>query len=254
VRFLGLVEVKPQDRHRFFLRHHAAGTWSAATCNAYWGAVVSALQTLGIPLTPVDKETGKTLDRLAGQEIGRPPMAMEYTTQLVFLQKLQTHLTSPPSLWFHLLAVVLAFAFGQRIADILQIHENDVVPHDGGMCITIRRGKVVPLIGPYVLQVRQGIVSLALWTVAHRRHNSPIFPAETSQAVRRLLKQQHPALELRSIRRGGLSHLAKTVPLDALRRHFSKHASEAMLLRYLGHGAAAREIQDLHHIHASVQL
>jgi hypothetical protein len=79
VRFLGLVDLQPQERHRFFTHQYDANVWSASTCSSYWGAVISALRTLEISLTPVDRETGKMLDRLTGLSIANAPMAMPYS-------------------------------------------------------------------------------------------------------------------------------------------------------------------------------
>jgi hypothetical protein len=84
---------------------------------------------------------------------------------------------------------------------------------------------------------------------SHIRVILRVFLPTTASAIRCLLKQVDTV-----DRPGGLMHLTKIVAMDSLRRHFSQHASEAMHLRYLNHGAASQEMQDLHHKLGSVVL
>jgi hypothetical protein len=61
------------------------------------------------------------------------------------------------------------------------------------------------------------------------------------------LKALSPDIELCSIRRGGLCNLAKTLTLTEIRESFSKHASEAMLMRYLENGRVLAHLGELRH-------
>ena len=78
--------------------------------------------------------------------------------------------------------------------------------------------------------------------IANTRHKY-LFPKVTWHAllneVKQLLRDQDPKWDLKCLRRGSLSTMARAgVPLKDL-RNFSGHTTDAMLLRYLGWGRHA---------------
>lgn len=76
------------------------------------------------------------------------------------------------------------------------------------------------------------------WMQSHE--NPWVFPLSqkkrTMEELRRLLREADAELDLRSLRRGALSHMGrKGVPPEQLLQ-FSGHSSVAMLMRYLRWG------------------
>ena len=150
-------------------------------------------------------------------------------------------------------ALNLAYVWGQRISDVIQLGTDDFTWEWFGakrFTTTVRRGKVIRHIGPYSLSISDGQLARQVATfVGHRRQQGHqfLFTDTNTQPqrdhmgrqIRDLLKLVNPELEQRSIRRGGLTRMARQgVPIAVIRTMFSKHASEPMLMRYLENGRA----------------
>jgi hypothetical protein len=61
-----------------------------------------------------------------------------------------------------------------------------------------------------------------------------------AEKIRTILGAMSPRLQIRSIRRGGLTMMAEAgIPLEDNRSNFSKHSSPAMLMTYLNAGAVS---------------
>lgn len=159
------------------------------------------------------------------------------------------------------LCILLAFTFGQRISDMLQLATADIdkvhLQGQGFLVITVRRSKTIKATGPYTLHVRQdselGPPLKRLYRRCRRQHLPFLFtqsvpllglggllqiPSRERTRLRKatnaVLKEIDPRLESRSIRRGGLQRIASLgVNLEDLRTHFSKHTSTASLGAYL---------------------
>ncbi len=95
--------------------------------------------------------------------------------------------------------------------------------------------------GPAMIELRDNALSFGrrfMPTVSNTKKQLGIAELET----RKLLRQIDPDLELRSIRRGGLQHMA-SLPGVKLKHvlKFSQHKSESMLRRYLDWGLHSSE-------------
>ncbi|MBY0370912.1 hypothetical protein K2X33_09515, partial [bacterium] len=145
-----------------------------------------------------------------------------------------------------------AFTFGQRLPDILQLQSEDlqIMPQTKSLCVTIRRGKVIRWVQPYCLHlpIETALAETLLEIRAERKLGQTLFNETTLPIARGILKAHNENLEIRSVRRGGLQALALLgIDIPELRRNFSKHSTDQMLLRYLCHGAFLLAQANLHH-------
>jgi hypothetical protein len=150
-------------------------------------------------------------------------------------------------------AIVFAWTYGQRISDVLLIRRNWITTehfaptHNSEWSgsyhvITHLKGKVIQYIGPYTTHVHS-THALGIWMTKELQEvtagRTPLFrttAADISDSLRLI-----GCTDKRAIRRGGLQHLARTgVPLEQIRRLFSRHKSEKSLLGYLRHGAVSQ--------------
>ena len=84
------------------------------------------------------------------------------------------------------------------------------------------------------------------WPFLLSGSNTPQDIALVESQIRSMLHEIDPELELRSIRRGGLQHMASRegVTLDQVLLH-SKHKNVNMLRRYLDHGFHSRAEEEV---------
>lgn len=249
-RFLGLAV--RDDRGPLLLGAQLALKWKHTTTACYWIAVLCVRKVLSLPRTTADTRLTRVLEHNAKSEIHDYPWSMHHT------QVLELWSTAVLTLAHELVVVLicLSFLLGQRQADMAQLAVEDVTLETNDLynvttvVITVRRGKVIPHIGPYTLHV-SGHLAHRLWRWReHRRTTGNLFlfsKANTDSQrehlngrIRNELKGLDQRLELRSIRRGGLEMFALCgMPMELIRRNFSKHTTEAMLVGYLRHGAAS---------------
>ena len=155
----------------------------------------------------------------------------------------------------------LSFFLGQRLGDICQLHADDFVQElTKGiltrLLVTFRRGKVIGRIGPYTISLprthtTEPVLNRTMALLSKRRGTFVLSTSNTAAERERLadnanrkLKNTSSQLEVRSVRRGGLTRMATAgVPVSTLLL-FSRHASLQMLYRYLDSGRRCRE----HHL------
>jgi integrase len=147
--------------------------------------------------------------------------------------------------------IALAFLGGQRLGDVIQLSPNDLLLTNNRLLVTIRRGKVIGRIGPFTISLprtRAGVQCPVVLRVekmlaTHQREpyilttaNTEAERARVAEQATSLLKSINPSLESRSVRRGGLTRLAEAgAPVETILL-YSRHASLAMLYRYLDAG------------------
>ena len=216
-----------------------ARSWAPTTAATYWNALLSGRKARGAQVTEADK---KVLGWLQKKALCHRPHSIPDMT-IEDAQRLWEHRESGHAR--ETLAVLLAFEIGQRLSDIAQLHSSDLtVTARNSLCVTFMRGKVIPQIGPYVIFVEPSPLTSELLKLRDECHPSFLFtPPENSTSTREALNTVLRAilnplkLELRSPRRGGLQRMAQAgVPLPTI-LSFSRHASLAMLNKYLHHGA-----------------
>jgi hypothetical protein len=229
-------------------------------------------QRLGVPWT-----FGTTETYLTAAAVENHPAIRRYKKFLKKNVKVETKARTRPFRKRHLrrllrsqtrrtrnidLAIEIAFTFGQRVSDILQLHHDDVsyvrIVGKKFLVLLVRRGKTITCTGPYTLHLPASHrLALLLHNLKHRRPaflfssrsseitkgtgNLPqLSPAERSRMsarVRCRLRSIKPTLGTRSIRRGGLQRLATEVglPLPTIQESFSKHTMLQRLGEYLEH-------------------
>ena len=248
-RFLGLAQVGSDASYTTMLSLAVANGWKTTTRAVYWAAVMAGKAVLGIAPTTIDKRATAFFEHAAKCAVVDYPTPMSEMDFHVILHELQTQ--TRQTLPIHV-AVVVCYVLGQRISDILQLAPTDLRWQQMGttrvLAITIYRGKVISSIGPYSLFLPEGFIAQALWNLAVARHaqgqrfiwtsaNTQIERERAGNLVRNLLHSVNPDLEQRSIRRGGLEHMANAGwDTEIIRALFSKHSSEHMLMRYLANG------------------
>jgi hypothetical protein len=240
-RFLGLAETS--DAYERILELQRLKPWKETTTASYWQAVLTARRLLNIAPTAEEKRATKLLESAARACRIDYPQPMTTDDLFLFMR-----IADMPSR----VAVVLAFLWGQRISDILQLKKEDFSWELFGqqksfLTCTLRRGKVIPLIGPYSLFMPDSQLSREVFRFVTAAKDGFLFTGnntlnereEAGRRIRDLLKLVDPNLEQRSIRRGGLEKMARAgVPLTQIRMLFSKHVSDHMLMRYLANGRA----------------
>lgn len=240
MRLAFLFDHPEKDRWAVFLEVAKTRGISAATTAAYWVAHLTAKAAMGESPTSEDKKGAKHL--MAQAERAQPahpqPMTIEQANRISQCAESDTTGVS--------LAILFGFVAGQRISDVLQLHEADVTIDCAAVVVTVRRGKVVPTIGPYTLAL--GIktpVGNHLLQRKKIRRNKYLFSdgntdderGQLALEVRLRLAELDPGLEARSVRRGGLQAMAaQGVPLQQIIK-MSKHSTIPMLMRYLDWGA-----------------
>ena len=147
------------------------------------------------------------------------------------------------------LGIMITFVLGQRLSDMALIRTQRIsrVSHDT-IGITIIEGKVIPSTGPYSLYLNChfGVGLLLLQFLQSKKAtvmDDFLFQDPSSFKNQAHLRLANIGLENRSVRRGGLQHMAAAgIPPQELLQ-FSRHTSIQMLMRYLGYLSLADSTQ-----------
>lgn len=167
-----------------------------------------------------------------GSKVPPPALPVKFVTELAHQQM---DIVS--------LAIVAGFCLGQRISDIAKWHADKVTTTAScGVCITMVEGKVIPQVGPYTIFVGTNNLSVSILKLAENTRlvkQTYMFPKNLSHLVCMRLKSLDESLESRSVRRGGLQHMAENgVALQDILL-LSRHRSVEMLYNYLRAGISA---------------
>lgn len=147
-------------------------------------------------------------------------------------------------------AAYLALMLGQRVGDVLALRPSETYLCAGRVSITFVEGKTVARTGAFTLTVSSGTDAALILTQAAELAMSdpknrlflPVGRTEAEQMIHRTF----PALDLRALRRTGLSRLAlsgcKVETLLQISRHTSIRMLEVYLRRGLLHGMLANEM------------
>jgi integrase len=239
-RMLFPMDHPAQERFALFdkvTRHVAASTRAA-----YWAAYMALQKIFEIAPSASDRKTQRYFEAKSWETPQTNP-----TTPLTSSQ-LNTLLERDDSPMATMIAV--AYELGQRLGDMLQLHYKDVVEEAHRVLVTVRRGKVVPRIGPFTLALPKRSPAarrlMALWRLRKdlfllSEHNSQEERTNLAKTAHKKLSQLDQTLGVRSVRKGGLMRLAGTgKPLSTILL-FSRHATTQMLYKYLGEGRYAEE-------------
>jgi integrase len=210
-------------------------TESFATGESYWTALSTVARALGIG--PAE-DHAKVARYLHAQCQARQPISKPH----VLPSEIRALPSLSPALF---LAARTAYALGQRISDTLLLQKDCVRIIGPTLALTFREGKVIPKIGPYTLHLPLNHdLSRPLLQLKGSRDDYPflfldrgITQAMASATIGKALASLRPGLDARSLRRGGLMAMARAGWPDEEICFMSKHATVAMLNKYLCAGA-----------------
>ena len=199
--------------------------WKCTTTATYWAATMCARKIMGLAKgaeLASDSKVANHYQHLANSELH------DYCRSLTDCSVLEIWTTTSEVAG---LIICVSYILGQRVSDMAQLAILDLTLElqNSTICITVRRGKVIQYIRPYVLHLSTTCpVAQALWKLRNDRltHGAE-FLFSTSNTlkerlkigdrIRNTLKLTHPDLELRSVRRGGLERMAANgVPLQEM--------------------------------------
>lgn len=142
---------------------------------------------------------------------------------------------------------LLSYRWGQRPADLIRIREVDVTRDLTS--ITIRIGKTIGATDPYTLPATRFEQRLLerqriCWSTTGEQNFFREQPAGALLLTARRLGEDQRITQ-RAVRRGGLQNMATVAPLKTVLL-FSRHTTEAALLRYLDWGSkAAQQMEEM---------
>lgn len=252
-RFLPLLALAAEDRQDEFENMRNSAGWTAATTSSYWTAVIAAAKVVGVEVNYTMKKTATIYAFMAKEENPARPTIPASEEEI---RQACQHLCSNKHDRLAV-ALELSFILGQRIGDTLRLQKQKIGlrtdAHSQTTFVTIQfvEGKTTRRRDPFTLHIptSEGLANKLHALAQTPGNNKYLFGEDTimnAMHIRTAMMTTRVGLTLLSIRRGGLVRMAqKGATLHTLLHH-SRHASEQMLMRYLGWGehffTAAREL------------
>ena len=248
-RLLFLFDHVPEKRFAVFELECYKRALAPTTAHTYWTAFAGIDKMLSDVLgaTPAVRRCSQVLEDRALQY----PVAFPQPLTGHLRQRLRDTVVAGNA-GVHVL-IEACWILGQRFGDFIQLAVNDFLVKDDKILITFRRGKTVSYTKPYTLTLSRAhpIVEALLQIRTNAQTMGWLFlvtPKNEPELRQRLLRKASAhlstvddRLEVRSIRRGGLQHMASLGMTTDEIRDFSKHTSNEMLMRYLAWGQVALE-------------
>ena len=225
--------------------------WGPRTQSTYWGTILSALKLCGQPSTMEDAAFTTTL---AQEAMMAPSWDLEDDFQLMSNAQIQqlcelSTTAKPNSKWR---AAWVTYALGQRMGDVLKTTAQNVTFIDDTVALTIIEGKTVPTKGPFTLRmssdsrtgryVREAALQCAQDRIAKHGEMRLFQPDNPNRDGKLWIKEMEAevakglAIDIRALRRTGLTKIAMTgCPLEVT-LSFSRHSTTRMLETYLCKG------------------
>ena len=250
-RVLRLLPIVVKDRVKTFKMVSEQLDWGARTQCTYWGTILSALKLCGLQKT-VEDEAMTTI--LKKEAIMAPTWDLEDDFQLMTnmqITQLDVLATaaSPNSMWR---AAWVTLALGQRLGDVLKFSATNVNVINDAVTITVTEGKTVPTKGAFTLRASRGsnvgryILEAAEKCAENRKTSlgeTRLFQPDTPQGNKTMwiktMESQIAAtlkIDIRALRRTGLTRLAMTGCSQEVLLTFSRHSTTRMLETYLCKG------------------
>lgn len=247
-RFLFLLDEPPESRFERFEKECYLRALAPTTAHSYWVTFVSIDKIVsGQCTTPAEKRVSKILEHRASRYPVAFPRPLEHEVRRRFVERFRRSFPMIVAL------VEACWVLGQRYGDFLQLAVNDFTVDESEVKITVRRGKTVSYTKPYTLtldknlEVARNLMAVRQqamdngWLFLISKHPCEETAKKISHQTSNLLAALDERLEIRSIRRGGLQHMAsQKVPIPTIRL-LSQHKSDEMLLRYLDWGQVAAQ-------------
>lgn len=242
---LFLAEVEANDRFETFEKYCYLRQLAPTTAETYWTTWLSIQKALAMTPTEADQRITRIMKaRSVAYPVQFPTPASTSDIQQLVAQFSESH----PSLTA---IVVFAFLTGQRISDMVQLGVADLKVDKHNLAITVRRGKTFTTAKPYTLWLPLDAYPCQQLIETARRSekigrlflfsetNSDDERHRILHAIHLMMISVNEALELRSIRRGGLHLMAQNGHSLQSILNFSRHADLDMLMRYLNWGSVS---------------
>jgi len=242
-RFLPLAAAT--DRVKMFATLAEESDWGPKTMCTYWGCIRSGMENCQVTPTPEDVKYGTILHRAS-----TAAESWDFEDTEVFLDQAQVdYFTNRAETALSLgrldvlLVCYVALTWGQRVGDVLKVQSTNVflVEHTR-ISVTFVEGKTIPRTGAYTLHATASSLlgKILQWLVRIHPQGRLFGLPPTQEAERRWERQVHTALpfkmDLRALRRTGLSRLALIGLSNVELLEISRHSSVQMLQLYLGRG------------------
>jgi Phage integrase family len=233
---LGEIEKRRQER-----------AWKWSTTKTKIGEVFGYLKAKGME---DEKRNRQLLDyekfvanKVLEEEIDYPtPISKTqfFSILLRFRQKSKSSFREKEAL----LALTLMWMTTARPGCVLALMSRNVVLDKNGVSVLFVSGKGVRMRGrPNVVHTVLPSLGRGLLKKVLGKKQTQLFPENERGSIRRemrrLLKEENPLLELRSLRRGSLEEMAKNGVSQAILMEFSGHKRPETLMRYLRWGMAS---------------
>jgi hypothetical protein len=142
------------------------------------------------------------------------------------------------------MAILISWFTAQRVGCVVQLAAQDLeLRTDCSMTVRFRKGKTVPVRGPYSVhtgRIPQQYMEELQNLLRERAPHQTLLGNTTGVEVKLALRTANTDLEQRSLRRGSLQALSRQVGMtDALLLEYSGHTNINSLLRYLNWGQVA---------------
>jgi hypothetical protein len=251
-RFLFLLEVPPDERFLRFEQECYHRALAPTTAHCYWVAFATLDKMMAASCLPTPAV--QRVSSILESRVALHPVAFPLCLTSDLRKRLCEKFTASH---FGIVALVEAcWVLGQRFSDFIQLAISDFLIRTDTVIITVRRGKTIVHTKPYslaldrhcrvtknLLTVRQAAADQG-WLFLNSRTNDIASRKALGLRTTSLLTEIDERLELRSIRRGGLQHMASLHHHPDKIRLFSKHSTEEMLMRYLAWGQVAESRND----------
>lgn len=230
-----LVFIALRDPQNAFLDAASEMDWGPRTCLSYWETTLSLKSLLRVEITTKDELLQRTLKR---EEAKAEVWDIEDPSQILSQADVDTLFTAATNCQVsHVLApAIVAIWWGQRIGDVLQLEWENIFFLDQRVSVRFTVAKTI--------QASKDVYCLhtspesAIGKIFRQRstHTGTMFQvthAQISAALRLILG--HP-VDLRALRRTGLTRMGMAnLPLATIQL-YSRHKTPNMLELYLGSG------------------
>lgn len=274
-RILPFLAIPDEDRFQVFSKVAEELGWKATTKNLYWAALHSAGEILGISRSHSTRIAQRVFSAAAKRTNKWDPKAedgkMEFVTPVVvryLLSNLQETNDLLPEEKIHLMAIILCYFLGDRLGDLLKLRVSEIRVQKFPLIsspvykIGYVEGKKIDQVGRYPKFIpQQSIPGRIMEHLLQRANSAPYLflrannivenKNQLAQLISAEEKRYHETLaklrsqmDLRALRRGGLSCMMYVgVPQDVVLT-FSAHTNTRTLAEYLDHGSFNGDLAD----------
>lgn len=229
-----LIDVEPGLRWKRFQQEVASRQLAPSTALTYWNMFLKLMKVLQERIPSADIQAQKNLKKSAKAYV--PDRSAPFTEEMALQMSQDTPLD---------VALLIAYAGGQRISDMVQLHADDVTWEDTHVTIMVRRGKMIGRIPPYAFFLPRADFPGLLRLVALRKgkflfseQNSKAERDSLTRRVRARIKPFDSEMTAVGLRMGGLQRMAKAGTRETIIKAFSQHRDDEVLMGYLDHGTS----------------